>query len=332
MRVLLVKMSSLGDVVHTLPALTEAAAACPDLSVDWLVEETFAEIPSWHPAVDQVIPVALRRWRKQGWRGLFNGEFAAVKQQLREREYDLVIDAQGLLKSAFMSWQVKTRRVGLSRSSAKEPLAALAYHEKVDVAWGQHAVERVRQLMAAALDYEISGDGLDAGLNRRQPQQTETDRVMLLHGTTREDKYWPETHWISLAKRLVESGRRVSLPWGNEEEQQRAQRIADASGAEVLPKMNLQGVSAALQSSAAVVSVDTGLGHLAAALAVPAVALYGPTDPHLVGTWGLHQRHLSAFDEGSESGATWRSAPMAEISPARVFQVLQQQMMIEGNT
>ena len=330
MRVLLVKMSSLGDVVHSLPAVTEAARARPDVQFDWLVEEAFAEIPAWHPAVDRVMPVALRRWRKEGWRGLFNGEFAQLKQELRGRDYDLVIDAQGLLKSAFMSWQVKARRAGLARGSAKEGLAALAYHQKVDVAWGQHAVQRVRQLMAAALQYDVSGDGLDAGLNRRNPGQTEANQVMLLHGTTREDKYWPESHWISLAQTLAGQGIRVTLPWGNEEEHQRAQRIADASAAEVLPKMNLQGVSAAIQRSSAVVTVDTGLGHLAAALAVPAVALYGPTDPHLVGTWGLHQRHLSAFDGGAETGAAWNSADMEQIAPSRVVEVLQQQMSIEA--
>lgn len=326
------KMSSLGDVVHSLPAVTEAVAARPDVQFDWLVEEAFAEIPAWHPAVDRVMPVALRRWRKEGWRGLFNGEFAALKRQLLERQYDLVIDAQGLLKSAFMSWQVKSRRVGLSRRSAKEPLSALAYHNKIDVAWDQHAVLRVRQLMAAALDYEVCGDGLDAGLNRRRPEQIETGSVMLLHGTTRADKYWPEAHWISLAQMLADAGRRVSLPWGNEDEHQRARRIAAASGAEVLPKMNLQGVSAAIQRSAAVVTVDTGLGHLAAALALPAVALYGPTDPHLVGTWGMHQRHLCAFDAGEESGAAWQPAGMTQISPSRVHEVLQQQMLIEAKS
>lgn len=324
-------MSSLGDVVHSLPAVTEAALARPDIQFDWLVEEAFAEIPAWHPAVDQVMPVALRRWRKEGWRGLFNGEFAELKQRLRARDYDLVIDAQGLLKSAFMSWQVKAPRAGLARGSAKEGMAALAYHQKIDVAWGQHAVQRVRQLMAAALGYELNGDGLDCGLNRRSAGQTESNRVMLLHGTTRQDKYWPEQHWISLAQTLAGEGLEAVLPWGNEEEHQRAKRIAEASAAQVLPKMNLQGVSEAIQRSSAVVTVDTGLGHLAAALAVPAVALYGPTDPHLVGTWGLHQRHLSAFDAGLETGAVWHSADMERIAPSRVVEVLQEQMAIEAS-
>mgnify|MGYP003604329080 FL=1 len=167
MRVLLIKTSSLGDVIHTLPALTDAARAIPGIQFDWVVEEGFAEIPTWHPAVAQVIPVALRRWRKnllQTWK---SGEWAAFKQRLREGRYDLVIDAQGLLHSALLTRYVDAPVAGLDRASAREPLASRCYDRPCAVAWGQHAVERVRQLFAQALGYSLPqsvGDyGLDSG-------------------------------------------------------------------------------------------------------------------------------------------------------------------------
>ena len=103
MRVLLVKTSSLGDVIHTLPALTDAQRAIPGIQFDWVVEEGFAEIPAWHPAVAQVIPVAIRRWRKHPLQTLRSGEWRRFKARLRETHYDLVIDAQGLLKSAWLT-------------------------------------------------------------------------------------------------------------------------------------------------------------------------------------------------------------------------------------
>lgn len=156
MRVLLVKTSSLGDVIHTLPALTDAARAIPGIQFDWVVEEGFAEIPAWHPAVARVIPVAIRRWRKNLWQTLRNGEWRRFKQRLKEVDYDLVIDAQGLLKSAWLTRYVgKTPVAGLDGDSAREPLASRFYRRAYPVAWGQHAVERTRQLFAQALDYPL---------------------------------------------------------------------------------------------------------------------------------------------------------------------------------
>lgn len=155
MRVLIIKTSSLGDVIHTLPALTDAAHAIPGIRFDWVVEEGFAEIPSWHPAVDQVIPVAIRRWRKNLWQTIKSGEWKAFKQRVRERKYDLVIDAQGLVKSAWLTRYVKAPVAGLDRYSAREGWASRFYDRPLSVATGQHAVERVRQLFAMALAYDL---------------------------------------------------------------------------------------------------------------------------------------------------------------------------------
>ena len=164
MRVLLIKTSSLGDVIHTLPALTDAMNALPGIQFDWVVEEGFAEIPTWHPAVANVIPVAIRRWRKNLWQTVKNGEWRRFKQRLRDTRYDLVIDAQGLLKSAWLTRYVKAPVAGLDKTSAREPMAARFYDRPYAVARGQHAVERLRQLFAQALGYRVP-----AGLGRLRP-------------------------------------------------------------------------------------------------------------------------------------------------------------------
>jgi len=185
LRVLIIKTSSLGDVVHTLPALTDAARAIPGIRFDWVVEEGFAEIPAWHPAVSQVLPVAIRRWRKHPLRTWRSGEWARFKQRLRETRYDLVIDAQGLLKSAWLTRYVSAPVAGLDRDSAREPLASRFYDRRYAVAKDQHALERVRQLFAKALGYTLPPGTGDYGLNRAAMMDAAAQPYLLfLHGTT----------------------------------------------------------------------------------------------------------------------------------------------------
>ncbi|AYN13991.1 lipopolysaccharide heptosyltransferase I [Pseudomonas monteilii] len=296
MRVLIIKTSSLGDVIHTLPALTDAAHAIPGIRFDWVVEEGFAEIPSWHPAVDQVIPVAIRRWRKNLWQTLKSGEWKAFKQRVRERQYDLVIDAQGLVKSAWLTRYVKAPVAGLDRYSAREGWASRFYDRRLSVATGQHAVERVRQLFAMALAYDlpegIGNYGLD--LDRLQLPPA-APYVVFLHGTTWATKHWPEAYWRELAERMGRRKLEVRLPWGNPAEKARAERIAQGlNNCQVLPKLNLAGVARVLAAAKACVAVDTGLGHLAAALDVPTISLFGPTNPGLTGAYGRTQIHQAS--------------------------------------
>lgn len=296
MRVLIIKTSSLGDVIHTLPALTDAAHAIPGIRFDWVVEEGFAEIPSWHPAVDQVIPVAIRRWRKNLWQTIKSGEWKAFKQRVRERQYDLVIDAQGLVKSAWLTRYVKAPVAGLDRYSAREGWASRFYDRRLSVAVGQHAVERVRQLFAMALAYDlpegIGNYGLD--LDRLQLPPA-APYVVFLHGTTWATKHWPEAYWRDLAERMGRRKLEVRLPWGNPAEKARAERIAQGlNNCQVLPKLNLAGVARVLAAAKACVAVDTGLGHLAAALDVPTISLFGPTNPGLTGAYGRTQIHQAS--------------------------------------
>lgn len=310
MRVLLIKTSSLGDVVHTLPALTDAARALPGIQFDWVVEEGFAEIPSWHPAVAAVIPVAIRRWRKQPLQAWRSGQWQAFKQRLKSTHYDLVIDAQGLLKSAWLSRYASAPVSGLDKHSAREPLASWFYAHRYPVAWGQHAVERVRQLMAQALGYVLPTSTGDYGLPRERLAGSAAGEpyVLFLHGTTWASKHWPEHEWRALAEAITARGMGVKVPWGNAAEQARAERLcAGLAHAQVLDKMNLAGVAATIAGAKACVAVDTGLGHLAAALDVPSISLYGPTLPANVGAYGQGQIHLCA--SGPLAGLGDREAP-----------------------
>lgn len=296
MRVLVIKTSSMGDVIHTLPALTDASRALPGIRFDWVVEENFAEIPAWHPAVAQVIPVAVRRWRKQPVRMLFGGEWRAFTRRLRQTRYDAVIDAQGLLKSALLTRYARAPVHGLDRHSAREPLASLFYQHRHAVPWGRHAVERVRDLFAQSLGYNLSSEASDYGLDRGRLAPTSgatPPYLVFLHGTTWPTKHWPERYWRELTELAVASGWEVRLPWGNDAEKARARRLADGlDRVRVLPRMNLAGIAAELAGARACVAVDTGLGHLAAAFAVPTLSLFGPTNPAYTGAWGSHQVHL----------------------------------------
>jgi heptosyltransferase-1 len=279
MHVLLIKTSSMGDVIHALPALTDAMRAIPGIRFDWVVEEAFQEIPAWHPAVDRVIPVALRRWRKQPLKALISDEWARFKRALRERQYDLVLDSQGLMKSAWLAQKARGPRVGFDKKSAREPLASWFYQKKLSVSPDQHAITRQRELFGAALGYPVPDSAPDSALSIKWEPDREHPYVFLLHGTSWPSKEWPEENWIELAKLANADGYQVKLTWGNEREKARAERIAAACDATVLPRMGLGKIAQELAGASRVVGVDSGFAHLAAAIGVPAITLYGATDP-----------------------------------------------------
>jgi len=298
MRVLIVKTSSMGDVIHTLPALTDAGKAIPTISFDWVVEENFSEVPRWHPLVKNVIPIALRRWRKSIFKQKTRQEWQAFRQIMRATQYDLIIDAQGLLKSAFLALNARGKSCGFDFRSARDPLAALFYQRRFATAKvkEQHAVTRVRNLFSQALGYTLPVTVPDYGIDRQRFRQESTaeNYLVFLHGTTWATKHWPEEYWIELAKLVSDKGFSIKLPWGNPSEEERAVRIAASClRAEVLPRQDLVGMARVLAGAKAIVAVDTGLGHLAAALNVPTVSLYGPTNPVLTGALGQSQKHLA---------------------------------------
>lgn len=297
MQVLIVKTSSMGDVLHTLPALTDAMHALPGIRFDWVVEEGFSQIPSWHPAVDRVLPVAIRRWRKNWFGGEARQQRCDFKRQVQERSYDAVIDAQGLIKSAALVTRIAHGpKHGQDCKSVREPFASWFYNHRHEIDKQQHAVERIRELFAKSLGYEKPQSPGDYAIAARFLSHLPSDAgqyLVFLHATTRDEKHWPEQNWRELIERVAPTGIKIKLPWGAEHEHQRALRLAEGfSHVEVLPKLSLQQVAETLAGAKAVVSVDTGLSHLTAALDRPNITLFGPTDPGLIGGYGRNQHSL----------------------------------------
>lgn len=288
-RILFVKTSSLGDVVHNCPAVTDVALRVPGAAIDWVVEEAFAEIVALHAHVRRVIPVAIRRWRGSLLAAATWSELAAFRASLRSERYDVVIDTQGLLKSALVAAQALGRRHGFDRASAREPLAARFYDVTHAVQGNLHAVDRNRQLAALALGYRFD-DSCNYGLRAPPaigPEAAPIPYALLFTMTSRDDKLWPEEHWRALGNALANRGLDCLLPWGTEDERRRCARIAAAiPRATVPPRMRLAEIAGLARAARCVIGVDTGLAHLAAALEVPVVGLYCNSDPALTGLHG----------------------------------------------
>ncbi|WP_264179053.1 lipopolysaccharide heptosyltransferase I [Ferribacterium limneticum] len=284
------KTSSLGDVIHNLPVVSDIRRHFSDATVDWCVEESFAAIPRLHPGVGKIIPVAVRRWRKNLFKTASWQEITEFRRGLQADAYDAVVDTQGLLKSALMARQANGPTHGYDANSAREPMAARFYDRKFSVSRELHAVVRNRRLAAAALGYTADGD-LDYGIQAAPAGfgwLPHRPYVVFLTATSRDDKLWPEANWLALGQQLNSLGISAVLPGGSPVERERASRLAAGiPGAVAAPAMNIPDLAALLAGGRAAVGVDTGLTHLAVALKVPTVALYTATDPGLTGVLGV---------------------------------------------
>lgn len=294
MRILLVKTSSLGDVIHNLPVASDIRRVYPEAQIDWVVEEGFAEIPRLHPAVRHVLPVGVRRWRKSPLSPATWREIRAYRQAVRRPAgtdfYDAVLDTQGLIKSGLLASQAQGEKLGHAATSAREPLAARFYDRSFVIPKTLHAVVRNRQLAAAALGYALDDLSLDYGITAPPLAASwlpAGDYAVLLTATSRADKEWPEENWRALGSALIATGVRCVLPGGSESERSRASRLANTLGRAVAaPAMNLADLAGLLAGARIVVGVDTGLVHLAAALGRPTLALYCASNPTLTGVLG----------------------------------------------
>lgn len=285
--ILLIKTSSMGDVLHNLPVVTDICRHLPNARIEWLVEECFAALPTLHPKVGRTIPVAVRRWRKSWWNS--RNEIRTVYRELRRVRYDLTLDTQGLLKSALITHCANSLRCGYAWNSAREPISSLFYDRTFTVRKDLHAVERNRLLAGLALGYTPSGPA-DYGI--RPPAQElpwlerSSPYAVLLHATSRDDKLWDEENWITLGQQLAGDGLQLILPWGSIKERARSERLAARiPNALCPPGLNLMQAAALLGQAQAVIGVDTGLSHLAAALDVPTIGLYTATEPGLTGLY-----------------------------------------------
>jgi len=290
--ILFIKTSSLGDVIHHMPAVTEARKARPEARFAWLVEEAFAPLVRLHPAVADVIPVAWRRWRKSLLSPATLSEIAGSLRTIRGRHYDDIVDSQGLLRSAIIARMAHGRRHGYDRASIREPLASAFYDVRYRVSRDLHAVTRNRTLSGLALGYTPQG-APDFGLDRAQFGGGGERYAVLLHATARPSKQWPEQDWIALGRALAARGLDLVLPWGTADEQARSRRIAAAlPRARVPERQPLDAVARLLAGAEFVIGVDTGLLHLAAALGVPLVAIFAGSKPGLTGPVGNGPIHV----------------------------------------
>ena len=331
-KILIVKLSSLGDVVHSMPAVQDLRLALPGVEVDWVVESAFAPLVARCAGVGRVIPCDLRRWRKSPFAAQTRSEWRVFKQTLQSQAYDAIIDLQGLTKSALVSWLARTTPRGLrygldnqTEGSSFEAPARWVADVAIPMEPHVHAVQRARLLCAAAMKYTVTEPdryGLVAGAfavsvppvkghgsNTFAPRKP---RVALVHGTSREDKQWPLEHWVVLGQRLNHSGFAVALAHGSAAEKATSEAIAaQLEDAWVWPAMGLDALTDTMAQCAGVVGVDSGLSHIAVALGLPHVQIYNfdtawRTGPHC--TAPKAARQVSVFDSPCPTvDAVWQA-------------------------
>lgn len=287
MRILIVKTSSMGDVVHALPAVTDLLRHRPGAQVDWLVEAPFAAIPQLHPGVRRVLPMAWRKWRRALLKPATLSAIAALHAELRSEPYDLVLDLQGLFKSALWGLQARGPLVGYDRRSAREGAVAMLYRRTAAVPRHLHAVDRCRRLTAALLGYSLPETPPDFGL--RVPPDAwaaPAPSGVLIPNASRPEKFWPEAHWIAVGRRMREEGLVPVVLWGSPAEQAMAQRIAAGCEGVLPPFLKVGEMAAVLAAARYIVGLDTGFSHLGAALGRPVVGIYCDHEPGLAGITG----------------------------------------------
>ena len=316
MRVLLIKQSSLGDLIHCFPAISDLHRQVKDVQFDWLVEKGFVDVPRWHKGINEVIPIDFRYWRKNFMQS--RGEIKDFFSSMRRRSYDLIIDAQALIKSAVIASLLngkctgkKAKIVGLDRDSIRtEKFCTLFYHQKIAVPLDMHAIERVRRLFAQAFHYDYETvahyplfptddfsfpDEVIVGLDEFP------DYVVGVHSTSWNSKHLPLEMWYQYAEKIQQQGKKLVLPWYGEAELTYAKRIQKSFSETViiLPQLTLNEIVSVLRRAWGIISVDTGYAHIAAAMGVPIVTLYGSTNKNLTAALGLRSDNLQSSFECS---------------------------------
>jgi heptosyltransferase-1 len=289
-RLLIVKTSSMGDVVHATPVVADVLAHYSGAQIDWLVEPAFAAIPQMHPGVQRVLTVPWRKWRGRLLKGDTWQAMGALRQQLHEGRYDLVLDLQGLVKSALWARQAGAPVAGYDRHSMREPAASWLYARRAAVSPQLHAVQRCRLLAAAHLGYPEPQGAPQFGLRAPAPVWKQRGAYgVIIPNASRPEKLWPERHWVAVGRRMHELGWTPVVLWGRESEQTLAERIAASCEGDVPPFLKVGEMAAVLAGAEHVVGLDTGFTHMAAALGRPTVGIYCDHEPGLAGITGPGQ-------------------------------------------
>ncbi len=302
MKILIVKMSALGDIIHTFPAVSDLLSEYPDAEIDWLCEEPFIDIARLHSGVSSVIPHGRLRWKKKRWSIATLKEQIAFYKTLRQKKYDYILDAQGRIKSARVGWLAGAPVFGLDRNSATDSETRFFYKQGFPIAKTVNAVERIRNLFGQIFQYQPP-KSVNFGIIKEHlansPEAWKTG-IIFLHGTTWASKHWPDEHWASLLDLAKKDRCKVLIPWANPAELSRAEKlVADIGWGEVLPKMDLWSLSGVIAHCKGAVGVDTGLMHVAAGMGVPTVSIFGSTSVALTGALGDRVNNLQADYECS---------------------------------
>lgn len=284
-RILIVKTSSLGDLIHNFPMVSDIRAQFPNCKIDWLVEETYIPLVKLHPGVERIIPVALRRWRTSIFLSLTWKEIKDCIFEVRKRRYDLVIDSQGLIKSAVFALLAKGLTCGFGPRYSRERLAGMSYGLRMSVSREQHMLDRCRQLASLALNYQLA-EKPDYGLIKQNYSALEKNNVVIFCSSAQSKKLWPSTDWIRICDYLSSRNFNCQFTWGSPDEQAACKHIISSSAGELLPKMPIDKLATLVAQSCMVIGLDTGLLHLAAALEVPSIAIFGASDPLKTGPQG----------------------------------------------
>ena len=329
MRALLVKLTSMGDLIHTLPAITDAQKANPDLSFDWVADEGFHEVALWHPAVNQVIKSAHRRWKNDIVGSWKSGELHKFYRELHQYPYDIVLDAQNNIKSAVITRLASNKAHGLDKQSVREAFSHLAYKHHYSLSKDLHAVTRLRQYFAKVFRYNMPDTEPDYAIDTSTLPKPTLDLpekfVVFVHLASWTTKLWPTDNWARAIEKALAAGYDVVMPSGSDEEVRRGQELAKGSSRVVaLPRLSLSEVAWIINQAQGIVSCDTGLCHMAAALDKPTVSFYGPTNVELVGAMGSKQAHIVAREFSCapcyKRKCTYQGANSAEAACMRAMQ------------
>lgn len=299
-KILLVKITSMGDLIQVLPALTDAQEAIPGIQFDWLCEHSFQDIPALHPAVRKIITLPYRRWKKDIINTLCSGEIKQFLKSLRAEKYDMIIDAQSNIKSAFFSLLAKGPHLGLDKNSVREYGAHLFYKKTISIDRNQNHTLRMRQLLAKFLNYSEPKTPFNYGIPVSYLEKIDTPLpsrfIFLTVIASMQYKLWPEENWSNIINYLLQQGYDIVMPWWSETEKERVTRLKNGHpNIHLLPPLNLKQKAYVLSQAKGAISLDTGLAHMAAALNIPNICLYGPNDAKFCGTMGLSQKHISAI-------------------------------------
>ncbi|WP_353202773.1 lipopolysaccharide heptosyltransferase I [Polynucleobacter sp.] len=315
-KILLVKLSSLGDVLHNLPLVWDLRARLPDAQIDWVVEEAYVHLleplrtREDFKGIDRIIPFDLRRWKKHLFELSTWKQFFSFRRHLQEISYDVVIETQGLLKSALVCALAKKSPnavvAGLANAtqfSGYEPLAKCFYNHQVQVPMQTHAVDRSRLVMCSAFDWlaikrsdtpHFYASRMKVDLLKPSISQLKTPYVLFFHSTAREAKRWSNEDWTTLGIELSNRGYQVVLPWGNAAEKAVSTELAKQIPNALVPAaFSIEDAFAVIAGAALTVGVDTGLTHLAAVLGLPTIEIYCDSPRWKTeGYWAHHIRNV----------------------------------------